>query len=225
VQVGAENVAAVSTDDISTGPLISGTLMAEKDATVRAEASGSLLQATASEGQTVRRGQLLARIEDQSLGDANKSAQSAVRSAEQALGTYLRELHAVGHLEIIATLTREANCSPTPLGFRSPEIAGTHVIARTRSLPQRYYYRRRMPAPDEPMNYFVLARSLAEHHDDLPGALKVARRGAALPKLPDDRVESQDALVEIREYASSLEKQIRAVSPDNERKQSSRDSR
>ena len=91
VQVGAENVAAVATDDISTGPLISGTLMAEKDATVRAEASGSLLQVTASEGQAVRRGQLLARVEDQALGDANKSAQSAVRSAEQALGVAERE--------------------------------------------------------------------------------------------------------------------------------------
>jgi membrane fusion protein, multidrug efflux system len=91
VQVGTENVAAVSTEEISTGPLISGTLMAETDATVRAEASGSLLQVTASEGQTVRRGQLLARIEDQALGDANKSAQSAVRSAEQALGVAERE--------------------------------------------------------------------------------------------------------------------------------------
>ena len=91
VQVGAENIAVVSTQEISTGPLISGTLMAEKDATVRAEASGSLLQVTAAEGQTVRRGQLLARIEDQALGDAYKSAQSAVRSAEQALGVAERE--------------------------------------------------------------------------------------------------------------------------------------
>jgi RND family efflux transporter MFP subunit len=91
VQVGSENVAPVSMQDISTGPLISGTLMAERDATVRAEASGSVLQVTAAEGQAVRRGALLARIEDQALGDAHKSAQSAVRSAEQALGVAERE--------------------------------------------------------------------------------------------------------------------------------------
>jgi len=91
VQVGAENVSVVTTQDISTGPLVSGTLMADKDATVRAEVTGSILQVTAAEGQPVRRGALLARIEDQALGDAHKSAQSAVRSAEQALGVAERE--------------------------------------------------------------------------------------------------------------------------------------
>ena len=91
VQVGPENVVAVTMQDISTGPLISGTLAAEKDARVRAEVSGSILQVTAAEGQNVRRGGLLARIEDQALGDAYKSAQSAVKSAEQALGAAERE--------------------------------------------------------------------------------------------------------------------------------------
>ena len=91
VQVGRENVATVATETISTGPLISGTLMAEREATVRAEASGSVLQVTAQEGQAVRRGQLLARIEDEALGDAVASAQSAVRSAEQALQLAERE--------------------------------------------------------------------------------------------------------------------------------------
>ena len=91
VQVGPENVVAVTMQDISTGPLISGTLAAAKDARVRAEVSGSILQVTAAEGQNVRRGALLARIEDQALGDAYKSAQSAVKSAEQALGVAERE--------------------------------------------------------------------------------------------------------------------------------------
>ena len=91
VQVGQENVATVSMQEISTGPLISGTLKPEREATVRAEASGSVLQVAAAEGQAVRRGALLARIEDQALGDAYKSTQSAVRSAEQALEVAERE--------------------------------------------------------------------------------------------------------------------------------------
>ena len=91
VQVGAENVAIVQMRDISTGPLISGTLMAEKEATVRAEASGSILEVTASEGQAIRRGALLARIADQALSDAHRSAQSMARSAEQALNLAQRE--------------------------------------------------------------------------------------------------------------------------------------
>jgi membrane fusion protein (multidrug efflux system) len=91
VQVGSENVARVSTEAISTGPLISGTLQAERDATVRAQAGGSVLQVTAAEGQSVRRGALLVRIEDQALTEAVRSAQSAVRSAEQALRVAERE--------------------------------------------------------------------------------------------------------------------------------------
>jgi RND family efflux transporter MFP subunit len=91
VQVGPENVVVVTVQEISTGPLISGTLMAEKDATVRSEVSGSILEVTAAEGRPVRRGQVLARIEDQAVGDAYKSAQSAVRSAEHALGVAQRE--------------------------------------------------------------------------------------------------------------------------------------
>jgi RND family efflux transporter MFP subunit len=91
VQIGPENVAIVSLQDISTGPLISGTLMAEQEATVRAEASGSILRVNAAEGQTVRRGALLARIEDQALSVMHASALSAVKSAEQALGVAERE--------------------------------------------------------------------------------------------------------------------------------------
>jgi RND family efflux transporter MFP subunit len=91
VRVGEENVATVASDTISTGPLISGTLLAEREATVRAEVGGSVLQVTAQEGETVRRGQLLARIEDRSIGDAVSSAQSGVRSAEQALQLAERE--------------------------------------------------------------------------------------------------------------------------------------
>lgn len=69
-------------------------------------------------------------------------------AAEDALTRYLRELHAISHVEILAMVNAEPDCSPTPLGFRSPEMSGTHVIARTRSLPYRYFYRRRLPDPD-----------------------------------------------------------------------------
>jgi RND family efflux transporter MFP subunit len=91
VRVGAENIAVVSLQDISTGPLISGTLMAEREAMVRAEAGGSVLEVRVAEGQPVRRGAIIARIEDQALSDAHASAQSVVRSAEHALGVAERE--------------------------------------------------------------------------------------------------------------------------------------
>jgi RND family efflux transporter MFP subunit len=91
VQVGPENVATVSVQDISTGPLVSGTLMAEREAMVRAEVSGSILKVSAAEGQAVRRGAVLARIEDRALSDVYASAQTAVKATEQALAVAERE--------------------------------------------------------------------------------------------------------------------------------------
>jgi membrane fusion protein (multidrug efflux system) len=91
VEVGHENLIVVKRDTISTGPLISGTLAAEREATVRAEIGGSVLQVNTEEGKPVRQGQVLARIEEQTQRDAYASAQSAVKSAENALAVATRE--------------------------------------------------------------------------------------------------------------------------------------
>ena len=82
VRVGNENVVTVRRDTIVVGPAISGELRAQREATVRAEIGGSLTQVTVEEGQPVRRGALLGRIETRTLDDARQSAESAVRSAE-----------------------------------------------------------------------------------------------------------------------------------------------
>jgi len=91
VQVGQENVIRVSRERIVTGPLISGELRAAKEATVRAELGGSMLQVAAEEGQAVRRGAVIGRIETTTLEDARRSAESAVKSAESQLEVARRE--------------------------------------------------------------------------------------------------------------------------------------
>ena len=85
VEIGAENVITVASSSISVGPLVSGELRAQREATVRAEVGGSVVQVVPEEGQPVRQGALLARIEARTQQDAVVSAQSAVRSGEQAL--------------------------------------------------------------------------------------------------------------------------------------------
>jgi RND family efflux transporter MFP subunit len=91
VEVGKENLLTVKREQISTGPLISGTLAPEREATVRAEVGGSVLAVSTEEGKPVRQGQIIAKIEDQTLRDAYASAQSAVSSAENALAVATRE--------------------------------------------------------------------------------------------------------------------------------------
>ena len=91
VQIGPENVVTVKREAIVIGPIISGGLRAEREATVRAELGGQMLEVTAEEGRPVRRGMLLGRIEARSLADTRQSAMSAVRSAENQLAVARRE--------------------------------------------------------------------------------------------------------------------------------------
>ena len=92
VRVGAENVVRVGRDTIVVGPIISGELRAEREATVRAEIGGSVPQVMVEEGQAIRRGTLLGRIETRTLDDAKQSALSAVRNAENQLAVAQREI-------------------------------------------------------------------------------------------------------------------------------------
>jgi RND family efflux transporter MFP subunit len=91
VQIGSENVVPVTTGTVIVGPIISGELKPEKEATVRAEVGGSMLEVAVLEAQAVKQGALLGRIETRTLEDAKQSAASAVRSAENQLNVARRE--------------------------------------------------------------------------------------------------------------------------------------
>jgi len=110
IRVGTENVVMVSKGMIVVGPIISGELRAEREATVRAEIGGSVTQVTVKEGQAVRRGALLGRIETRTLDDVKQSAMSAVRNAENQLAVAQREM------ERTETLVKPFRPDPT---FRS----------------------------------------------------------------------------------------------------------
>jgi RND family efflux transporter MFP subunit len=92
VRVGPENIVTVARGTIVVGPIVSGELRAEREATVRAEIGGSVTQVNVREGQAVRRGTLLGRIETRTLDDVRQSAMSAMRNAENQLAVARREM-------------------------------------------------------------------------------------------------------------------------------------
>ncbi len=92
VRVGSENVVSVGRDAIVIGPIVSGEIRPEREATVRAEIGGSITQVSVEEGQAVRRGALLGRIETRTLDDVRQSAVSAVRSADNQMAVARREV-------------------------------------------------------------------------------------------------------------------------------------
>ncbi len=92
VTVGKENIAVASLTELRSGPGISGSLEARQTATVRAEVGGAVLKTYAEAGDRVKRGAVLARIDDVALRDAFLSARSGVRSAEASLELAERNL-------------------------------------------------------------------------------------------------------------------------------------
>ena len=80
--VGPENIAVAADTTLTSGPALSGTLEPELAATVRAEIGGAVTEVRVDDGQPVKLGQMLVRIDDTALRDAWISARAALRSAE-----------------------------------------------------------------------------------------------------------------------------------------------
>lgn len=99
VIVGPENIAVVAEATVTAGPVISGSLGAERDATIRAQIGGAVLETLADQGTRVRRGQLLARLDDTGVRDAWLSARSSVGTAQTSWEIAQRELERARKLE------------------------------------------------------------------------------------------------------------------------------
>jgi RND family efflux transporter MFP subunit len=90
--VGPENVTIVRSEQIRSGPAISGSLAPMRSATLRSELSGSVLQTFAEAGQSVKAGQSLARLDASQLGDQLLSARSTVTTAQNSVDLAKRDV-------------------------------------------------------------------------------------------------------------------------------------
>jgi RND family efflux transporter MFP subunit len=124
ILIGEENVITVRHDSIVAGPIVSGELRPEREAVLRAQLGGALLEVGAKEGQAVKRHALLARIEAHTLDDARRSAQSAVRSAENQVQVAERESGRVDTLvEAGALAARERDLARSTLTTAEAQLA------------------------------------------------------------------------------------------------------
>jgi len=85
VTLSPENVAVVAERALRSGPEISGTLRAKREAAIRAEVGGTVLEVLAETGVRVKAGQLLARIDEAALQDALLAARSGVAAAKNGV--------------------------------------------------------------------------------------------------------------------------------------------
>ncbi|WP_312510741.1 efflux RND transporter periplasmic adaptor subunit [Massilia sp.] len=92
LSVAPEDVLTVSSGAIASGPVITGSIQPERRADLRAEVSAIVLQVLKENGEPVRRGDVLVRLDETSIRDTLTSAEDAQRAAGLALDQANRQV-------------------------------------------------------------------------------------------------------------------------------------
>ncbi len=90
--IGPEDLITVHSNALASGPSITGTVQPERRADLRAEVSAVVMQVLKENGDRVRRGDLLVRLDDTAIRDSLASAEEAARAANQAFDQAQRQL-------------------------------------------------------------------------------------------------------------------------------------
>lgn len=92
VLLAAEDLLTLKSAALASGPVITGSIMPERRADLRAEVSSVVLQVLKENGDSVKKGEVLLRLDDTSIKDALRSAEEAERASMQTLEQAERQL-------------------------------------------------------------------------------------------------------------------------------------
>jgi membrane fusion protein (multidrug efflux system) len=90
--IAPEDVHTVANSAIASGPAITGSVQPERRADLRAEVPAVVLQVLKENGDAVKRGDLLVRLDDTAIRDSLAAAEAASRAAVQAYEQAQRQL-------------------------------------------------------------------------------------------------------------------------------------
>lgn len=90
--VSPEDVLTVQSNALASGPVITGSIQPERKADLRAEVSAVVLQVLKENGEPVKRGDVLVKLDETSIRDSLMSAEEATRAASQAFEQSTRAL-------------------------------------------------------------------------------------------------------------------------------------
>ena len=108
LMITAEDVLTISTNALSSGPVITGTIQPERRADLRAEVSAVVLQVLKENGDPVKRGDLLVRLDDTSIRDSVNSAEAAVRASAQSFEQAEKQIQRVKTLRTSGMVSAQA---------------------------------------------------------------------------------------------------------------------
>ena len=90
--IAPEDFITVQANALASGPVVTGSIQPERKADLRAEVSAVVLQVLKENGDVVRRGDVLARLDQTAIQDSLRSAEDNARNAVQALDQAERNL-------------------------------------------------------------------------------------------------------------------------------------
>lgn len=85
LQVSSEDLVKVESNALASGPVVTGSIQPERKADLRAEVGAVVMQVLKENGEAVKKGDLLVRLDDTALRDNLASAQEAVRASTQSM--------------------------------------------------------------------------------------------------------------------------------------------
>ncbi|MET3133844.1 membrane fusion protein (multidrug efflux system) [Oxalobacteraceae bacterium GrIS 1.11] len=83
--IAPEDVLTIQSNALASGPVITGSVQPERNADLRAEVSAVVIQVLKENGESVKKGDLLVRLDDTAIRDSLSSAEAASRAAGQTL--------------------------------------------------------------------------------------------------------------------------------------------
>jgi RND family efflux transporter MFP subunit len=186
VLIGRENLAVANLTELRSGPSISGSLEPKVEARVRSELMGPVERTFVDEGQRVKQGALLARIDDNSVRDAYLSARSAVRTAESSLRNAQRNAERAARLEKAGALP-ERDLETAQWNQTNAESALADALARLASAEKQLAH----TEVRSPINGVVSERQVASGD--------VVQLGAAMFTIVDLRTLRLEATVPVED--------------------------
>jgi membrane fusion protein (multidrug efflux system) len=82
--IAPEDLLTIQSDALASGPVVTGSVQPERNADLRAEVSALVLQVLKENGESVKRGDLLVRLDETAIRDSMNSAEQAARAASRA---------------------------------------------------------------------------------------------------------------------------------------------
>ena len=94
-----EDLGTLQPSQLASGPVVSGSLQPDKRADLRAEVAAVVLQVLKDNGDPVKAGDLLVRLDDTAIRDSLTSAEEAVRASNQAFDQSERQVQRLKTLQ------------------------------------------------------------------------------------------------------------------------------